>query len=141
MHRREFLKTGCALVALPSLPIAIPQSAPSLFMWHNGVDTVICHTQEEARSLVCTQYYGKNWCRLPPGECDRLGDVFGISFSGKRNWPIHYDELDGLDGWCRYDMDKEFTLWDEYPGNNEVTKPVREWIAEHGKGYFACSEY
>ena len=48
---------------------------------------------------------------------------------------------DGPSDWKPYEH-VEFTYWSgDGPGAGDVTKPVDQWIAERGRGYFACSEY
>lgn len=35
-----------------------------------------------------------------------------------------------------------FTYWeDDHPGDNDTTKPVKQWIQERGRGYFATCEF
>lgn len=40
-----------------------------------------------------------------------------------------------------YSAAKTFTLYQSPDENKKETKTVSAWIKEHGKGYFACSEY
>lgn len=161
MNRRDFLLTASAAAAATAMPITpvvaeasvTPMNAavvvkPTLKMFHNGIDTVICEDINEARWLVAEQYYGKT--ALPTTHNGPDGDIWGYHYTDRpvnkvKNLPhlqpIYFDEVDGMDDWHEYDMDMEFRLWEEYPGNNEVKKTVAEWIEEHGKGYFACTEY
>jgi hypothetical protein len=149
MNRREFLKvTGAAAILTPITPAVVapnvePMSVikPTLKMYHNGVDTVICENINEARLLVAEQYYGKTAMPTTYGGEEIWGYYYSHYPKGGRINAIYYDEIDGMDEWYDYDMDKEFTLWEEYPGQNEETKTVKEWIEDHGRGYFASTEY
>lgn len=155
MKRREFLSAAITapLLATPlanavgNIPLVAAKTTSakvSLKMFTNDVDYVIAEDINEARWFVALQYYGEpcvpcgelisygDWIQLP----NRVEDAWGFH----KNQIIYFDEVDGF-GWEEFPMDKEFRLWEEYPGNNEVVKTVREWIKEHGKGYFACSEY
>jgi hypothetical protein len=40
-----------------------------------------------------------------------------------------------------YSAAKTFTLFQDPYEKKKETKTVSAWIKEHGKGYFACSEY
>lgn len=51
-------------------------------------------------------------------------------------------DYDGNAGdWKVYDR-PTFTYWkDDHPGDDDTTKPVEQWIAERGRGYFATCEF
>ena len=34
-----------------------------------------------------------------------------------------------------------FVLFEGDPSGDDVTKPTGEWVREHGRGYFACTEW
>jgi len=164
MKRRDFLTAIIAapITTLPlasvataktALPVAATKPtnvAANLKMFSNDVDYVIAESVANARWLVAEHYYGD---RVLPRHLDDVwemeegvwgycsNDIIREGAIFPRFSKIYYDELDGFGDWEEYPMDKEFKLWEEYPGNNEVAKPAREWIDEHGPGYFACSEY
>ena len=171
MLRRDALKIMGGAVLLPSLPapkkeepIFIPRTPLKLRllppyrlkMWHNGIDTVIAENIDEARLLVAKTYFGETAC---PGAKQGEPNIWGFhitttprSAKFMAKFPnatptvmdgmndIYYDEVDGYGNWTHLLPGQTFTLWDYHP-TNETTKPVQEWIDEHGKGYFASTEY
>ena len=51
------------------------------------------------------------------------------------------NELDP-DNWIELPPNQDFTFHDELADqSNPITKTVAEWCMEHGKGWFATSEY
>lgn len=85
-----------------------------LNLWTNGCDMVIAASADEAKQVV-------------------------LDLSG----PMDEETLNG-DGWAVCPDDDPFTLredTDEEPWFRDRTMSVREWVAEHGPGYFASTEY
>jgi hypothetical protein len=161
MNRRKFLKaTSLTALAIPftDFTAVISQKQPNdLQMFTNGIDTVICKNIEEARLLVAQQYYGyddaswpatfvtlrfdsKIWCYMLARSA--ASKQLPCNKFVKMKIPIYYDEVDGVDGWSELDPESEFMLYNGgYPEDVSITKKVKDWIAEHGPGYFASTEY
>jgi len=161
MLRRDALKIMGGTVLLPSILLpslsATKEKPLKLEMWHNGIDTVIAENIDEARLLVAKMYFGKNAEPFFPNPKQkdewgfyiiyRLSNYFGPRFTSSLDNVIdeikiiYYDDIDGDCGWDKLSQTDQFVLWEEYPGNCEVTKTVKKWIEEYGKGYFASTQY
>jgi hypothetical protein len=150
MNRRKFLKaTGLTALAIPftDFTSGISQRQTNeLKMFTNGIDTVICKNIDEARWIIARHYYD--------GELiseDYREDIWGYNLTPIRTpcneytvrlkTPIYYDEVDGLDDWHALDPESTFTLYMDYPEEIRITKKAKDWITEHGYGYFASTEY
>lgn len=89
-----------------------------LHIFTNGCDYVIASSLEEAREITMPLY----GYALPYEELDEMGK----------------EELD-YEGWEQFPDNKEFTLTQE--DGEKVVMKASEWVKQHGKGYFACSEF
>lgn len=92
-------------------------SLSDLKMFTNGIDYVIAEDLEEAKDILCQEYYGPN-----------------ISY--KDLDLIVKKELDGT-GWKQKNNDETFTLYQEFGGG--ITRTIAYWIKEEGRGFFASS--
>lgn len=94
-------------------------SLSNLKMFTNGMDYVIAEDLEQAKDILCQQYYGLDSCYKD------------LDSNLKK-------ELDGT-GWKQKDNDETFTLYEEFGGG--ITRTIAYWIRKEGRGFFASSEY